>query len=133
VPVWPVVDVALALENDVVPKFDSSVCMHRAAAAEVPTQIDGASTIHSADVMSTAEALTVLEDEVPRVVLERRSRTRLPCTVTRAETVSPGCTVRCADEATAGTISNHDEYFGCPDAEQSDSVPTCSSAGDVDA
>jgi len=54
--VWPVVDSALARSNPVEPKFASGSVWQEL----LLRQVDGASTIHSAEETSTTEASSVL-------------------------------------------------------------------------
>ena len=92
---------ASTLAKLVVPKFASG------SARQVPLspQADGASTIHSAELTSTRATSSRLVNEVPRVRSAMKSFTERPETVTAADIVSPGRTVRPSLTGAAGTIS----------------------------
>ena len=101
VPVWPVALVAWALAKVVVPKSASG------SARQLPLSphAEGASTIHSAEATSTWSTRTCLEKDVPRVRSAMKSFTECPETVTPADIVSPGRTVRPSFTGAAGTSS----------------------------
>ena len=90
VPVWPVALVA-STSAKVVVRTSA-----RGSAWQPPLspQADGASTIHSAELTSTCATCSCVANDVPRVRSARKSFTVWPETVTLAEIVSPGRTVR---------------------------------------
>ena len=101
VPVWPVALVALTLAKLVVPKSASG----SARQPPLSPHADGASTIHSAELTSTCATSSCLENDVPRVRSAMKSFTEWPETVTLADIVSPGRTVRPSLTGAAGTSS----------------------------
>src|SRR5881275_3543216 len=99
-PVCPRAVVALDEVNVLEPKLASGRVWQ-----ELPWHSDGASTIHSAEVMSTAEMRSDLVKVQPRL---RSRRTRVvvwPCTVALAAIWSPGRTLRKMLYDGAGTVS----------------------------
>ena len=101
VPVCPVALVVPAFAKLVVPKSASG----SARQPPLSTHADGASTIHSAELTSTWSTRSCLENEVPCVRSAMKSFTRCPETVTAADIVSPGRTVRASLTGAAGTSS----------------------------
>src|SRR5262249_46930622 len=101
VPVWPPA-VADAAEKTTLPKFASGCVRHE---ARPRVQSDGASAIHSAELVSTALAVTCLEAEVPCVTFWSAKSTVVPVTVTEALTVSPGETATDSGTEAAGSTS----------------------------
>src|SRR4051794_41457417 len=84
-PLRPAVVRTLAAEMRVAPKSASGM-ISQLSSAEEPEQADGASTIHSAEVVSTALAGSVLVKPRPVVRFESRRRTRWTVTTTLAAT-----------------------------------------------
>src|SRR4051794_27101150 len=126
-PASPVLDTARAARKVVVVKAASGVV------AQSPAFVhsDGASTIHSAERVSTAAARSTLVNAVPRVRFLMDNVTVCPATAALACSSSPGRIVMRALCEMSGTTSYHAEYVAWPGALQSASVPICSSARDV--
>ena len=122
VPAWPLAEVAEALENRTVPKSVR-------ASTLVPPGVtaEGASATHSADEMSGEAMVRVLVNDLPVVSFVSRSVTDVPLTFTDAEMRSPAETASGTLTEAAGTSSYQAEYRTVPSAEQSASVPVCSS------
>ena len=72
-----------------------------------PSHTEGASAIHSAELVSGAAIVSVLEELVAWVKFRMRIETCLPLTETEADTVSPGATRTPSLTAAAGTSSYH--------------------------
>src|SRR5690348_14760428 len=84
VPVWPLVEVALAFVKRAVPKSVSGrICAPREVTA------DGASATHSAELMSGADMRSVLAKLFPVVRLLSRTLTAVPVAFTDAAIRSP--------------------------------------------
>ena len=126
-PAWPVRETACAPVNVVVPKAASAPVAH----CPPPEHSDGASTIHSAEVTSTAEARSVLVNDVPRVRFLMVMVVRVPLTATPAWRRSPAARAIRALCEMSGTSSYQVEYTARPAGVQSASVPICSRAVDV--
>src|SRR6202035_3982068 len=103
-PVCPAT-VAVALSKLACPKSASRSVLQLPAVR----QADGASTIQSAEEASMRDARRVLAKRAPVVRLRMRSVTRLPLTVTDAETCWPGSTLSARFTGGAGSSSNHVE------------------------
>ena len=91
----------------------------------IPT---GASTIQSADVVSSCVTWTVRTKVLRRVRSDSCRRTRCPVTETEAVSWSPGSTVMAMLRDGAGTSSYQTVETGCPARLQSISEPICSKA-----
>jgi hypothetical protein len=115
---------APARANLVEPKLASGSVRHPCPA----TQAEGASAIHSAELRSSLGARISFLADLPEVAFEILISTMWPLTATLARILSPGCMASASRREGAGTSSNQTLVFIAPEALQSASVPTCSSA-----
>jgi hypothetical protein len=120
----PLVVVARAPLKLTVPKSVSGSVRQELSAEHA----DGASTIHSAERTSTAEAIKRFENDRWRVASVSLSVTRWPTTVTLALIASPGLIVIRIGRLESGTSSYQASEVTAPELEQSSSVPIYSSA-----
>src|SRR5579863_1013473 len=93
----------------------------------IDVHTDGGSTIQSAEEVAVAAALSVRTNPVARLRSRTDTVTRLPATPTDAATTSPGRRPRGTRTQGPGASSYQANARGEPAAEQSASVPACSS------
>lgn len=121
--VTPACVVSAARRKRTVPKSASGRIVQLA-----PTQSEGASAIHSAEVTSSVRSGTRREKRVPRVRSDSVIATCARRTATRAVIRSPGTTLSGIACAAAGTSSYQALDVSLPSRRQSSSVPICSRA-----